>query len=204
VTATPYLVGLAGGSCSGKTALARELTAQLPPGESVIVGLDSYYLNRSGHAPAGLNFDEPAAFDHRLLFKDLESLAAGRSINKPVYNFANHSRLAQTESISPQPWVLIEGLFVLYWPEVRDLLDLKVFIDADHRICLERRLARDVRERGRTRASIEKQYRESVRPMFESHLLPTRAFADLIVDGRENLKKIAAQVLSRLTPPSPF
>jgi uridine kinase len=204
LTATPYLVGLAGGSGSGKTALARELTAQLPPGESVTLELDSYYLDRSGFAPADLNFDEPAAFDHQLLFKDVKALARGEAINKPVYNFANHSRLARTMSIAPQRWVLIEGLFALYWPEVRDLLDLKVFIDSDHQTCLERRLARDVRERGRTRASIEKQYWESVRPMFESHLLTTRDFADLIIDGQENLQKMAAQVLSRFIPSPRF
>ncbi len=204
MSSSPYLIGLAGGSGSGKTALARELTGRFPPGKSVTLELDSYYLDRAGSSPAGLNFDEPAAFEYELLLEHIQALSRGEAVNKPVYDFANHSRLAQTELISPQRYALIEGLFVLYWPDVRDLLNLKVFLDADHRTCLERRLARDVRERGRARASIEAQYQKAVRPMFETHVRPTREFADLILDGRENLEIMAAGVITRIVPPHRF
>ncbi len=203
MSSSPYLIGLAGGSGSGKTALARELTDRLPPGESVTLELDSYYLDQSGSSPADLNFDEPVAFEYELLLEHIQALSRGEAVNKPVYDFANHSRLAQTELISPQRYVLIEGLFVLYWPEIRDLLNLKVFLDSDHKTCLERRLARDVRERGRARASIEEQYQKAVQPMFETHVLPTREFAELILDGRENLEKMAAGVITHIVPLPP-
>jgi uridine kinase len=197
----PYLIGLAGGSGSGKTALARKIADRLPPSQLVILELDSYYLDRSGMAPESLNFDVPSAFDHELLSGQVRALARGEAVDKPLYDFAAHARLDRTERIVPRAYILIEGLFALYWPEVRDQLDLKVFVDADDRTRLERRLARDVLERSRTRESIEAQYRRTVRPMFESQVRPTRAFADLILDGRRDLDDMAAEVVARLRPP---
>ena len=198
---SPYLIGLAGGSGSGKTALARKIADRLSPAKSVILELDSYYLDRSALAPESLNFDTPSAFDYVLLSEHIRALARGVAIDKPVYDFAGHARLKRTERITPRNYVLIEGLFALYWPEVRGRLDLKVFIDADDRACLKRRLARDVLERGRTWGLIEEQYQTTVRPMFESFVRPTRKFADLIIDGREDLEAMAAALLTRLDPP---
>lgn len=181
----PFLVGIAGASCSGKTELARGLARQLLD-EALPFALDHYYIDRS-HIPeperSSFNFDHPDALDAPLLIRDVESLKLGLGIEQPRYSFVTHSRLETTEPIAPRPVILVEGLFSLYWQALRDQLDLKVYVETPDKECFNRRLRRDVAERGRTPESIKHQYDVTVRPMAEAYVRPTSKFADLTVSG---------------------
>lgn len=195
----PLVIGLAGPSGAGKTTLARCLAAQLS-GASIL-SLDSYYRDYARLSPgekARFNFDAPEAMDHLLLAAHLGDLARGQAVEKPVYDFATHSRLARTEIFRPGNALIVEGLFALYWEEIRVLYDLSVFIDADDDLCLERRLARDLAERGRTRESVLEQYRTQVRPMAERHVRPTARFADVMVSGQAPVEEMASLLIARL------
>lgn len=191
---TPYLIGIAGPSGAGKTELARRLAALLA---APIVSLDSYYRELA-HLPfeerARCNFDVPEALDHALLAEQLARLAAGEEVAKPVYDFTQHTRAPEVEYVQPAEFVLVEGLFTLHFEEVRRLLATKVYVDAPDEVCFKRRLARDVRERGRTPESVLQQYRETVRPMAELYILPTRQFADVVVSGTAALEAATAAV----------
>lgn len=196
----PYLIAIAGPSCSGKSELSKRLSGEL---RAPVVSLDSYYRELA-HLPleerARMNFDEPAALDEALLLAQVRALAAGRAIDRPVYDFSRHTRSGQFERIEPAPFVIVEGLLALYWPELRALYGTKVYIDAaDDEVCFRRRLERDVRERGRTPESVYAQYQATVRPMAERYILPTRAWADLVVSGVEPLELSAAAVLAHVT-----
>jgi len=197
---TPRLLAIAGPSCAGKSTLARYLSAHLPGG-SLLLSLDSYYrdlaqlpLEERHH----FNFDEPAALDLPLLLGNLEGLTQGRAVDKPVYLFPEHVRAPLPQRVEPAPWIIAEGLYALYWEEVRRLCHTRIFVEAPDALCLDRRLARDTVERGRSRDSILEQYHHQVRPMCEQHLLPTRAFADLVLDGTQLVETMATPLLSRL------
>jgi uridine kinase len=181
----PLLVGIAGASCSGKTELARGLARYLRE-DALPFAIDHYYKDRS-HIPeperSNFNFDHPDTLDATRLIRDVESLKLGLAIEQPRYTFVTHSRLPETEPVAPRPVIIIEGLFSLYWPGLRDLLDLKVYVETPDEECFKRRLSRDVVERGRTPESIEHQYTETVRPMAEAYVRPTATFADITVSG---------------------
>lgn len=198
----PYLIGIAGPSCSGKSELAKILKRELA---AAVITLDSYYRELA-HLPfeerARTNFDEPAALDEELLIAQVRSLANGCAVDRPVYDFARHTRSGEFERIEPAGFVVAEGLFALHWPELRALYGTSVFIDVDDEICFRRRLERDVRERGRTPESVRAQYENTVRPMAERYIRPARAWADVVVSGTEPLEKSALAVLARL-PLSP-
>jgi uridine kinase len=194
----PYLIGIAGPSCAGKSELTRQLSRLL---SATVLPLDSYYRDLS-HLPleerACQNFDTPEAIDHQLFAEHLEALAAGREIRRPVYDFATHSRTGQTETVRPERYIIVEGLFVLYWEDVRRMLTTKVFVDLDDRACLDRRILRDVKERGRTPESVILQFSETVRPMAEKYIRPTRAFADVAVCGDDPLEASVAAVVAHV------
>ncbi len=197
-TGTPYLIGIAGASCSGKTVLARRLAEALPG--SAAFALDNYYRDLSALTPearARWNFDVPEALDKDLLVAQLETLVRGEPIDVPEYDFTTHTRTARTTRMRPARVVLVEGIFALYWEEVRRLLDLKIFVDIDDAVCLQRRTERDIRERGRTEASVLAQYTETVRPMYAQYCAPTARFADLVLNGESPLEASAATVLAR-------
>ena len=179
---TPSItIGLAGGTGAGKTTLAHMLAGAL--GEVIVLDLDSYYLDRSGLSPemrGRLNFDEPDAFDVTLLVRHLRHLQIGRPVEKPRYSFEHHTRTG-VDTLYPAPIVVVEGLFALWWKELRETLNLKVYLDAPPDIRLERRIARDIESRGRTVQSVRHQYETTVRPMHERYVAPTRAHADLIL-----------------------
>lgn len=194
--ATPFLIGIAGASCSGKTTLAERLAAAL--GEAETIALDSYYHDLSHLAPEavhGHNLDEPAALDFALLLEQVDALARGRSIDKPVYDHKTHRRAASPQRIVPGRFVILEGLFALYWEEVRERLGSGIFIDAKHAICLDRRIRRDRNQRGRTKEDTTRRYNEMVAPMFDRYVLPTREFADLVVDGEGTIDDALSRVL---------
>jgi uridine kinase len=195
----PHIIGIAGPSSSGKTELSRQLALRLP-GTSV-VSLDSYYRGMQEiplEERKKVNFDHPDVLDWELLHVHLQDMAKGRAFDEPVYSFAAYERTAGTRRIEPSEFVIVEGLFVLYWPELRGMLDTKVYIETDPAVCYRRRLARDVSERGRTPESVREQYERTVRPSAEWFVHPTRKFADLVVSGEEPLAHSTAVVLQRL------
>ncbi len=195
----PHIIGIAGPSSSGKTELSRQLVQRLP-GTS-IVSLDSYYRDLT-HIPieerAKTNFDHPDSLDWELLHQHLQAMVEGRAFDEPVYSFAHHNRTHLTKRIEPSEFVIVEGLFVLYWPELRSLLDTKVFVRTDPDVCFERRLARDVAERGRTPESVREQYERTVRPSAEWFVHPTMKYADLVVSGEAPLANSTSAVLDAL------
>lgn len=196
----PFLLAIAGPSGSGKTALAQHLSAQLS-GRSAIISLDAYYRDfacLSAEEKARFNFDAPEALDWELLLQHLETLASGQAVDRPVYHFATHHRAPYRERLMPARYLIVEGLFALYWAELRRLYRISVFVRADDHLCLARRLARDVAERGRTRESVLAQYESQVRPMYIRYVLPTQRYADLVVDGAAPVAENAAAILALL------
>ena len=166
-----------------------------------MLSLDSYYRDLADLSPderARANFDAPEAMDHQRLAADLRQLAAGRRVKIPVYDFATHTRQEHQQSLTPTDFLLVEGLFALYWPDINALYHLRLFVTADDAICLERRLARDRIERGRSPASIRAQYQDQVRPMYRRHVQPTARYADLILDGSTPTEEQVEVVLTTL------
>ena len=194
----PYFIGIAGGSCSGKTTLARQVALRLGEGGAVLISIDSYYLGLVSAASAEIeryNFDDPVALDHALLVLHLRELASGRPVDIPIYDFKTHTRTDRVERVEPVPYVVVEGLFPLYWEKVRDLMDTKVFIEVQHEVCLARRLQRDTVERGRPREEVIRRYNEMACPMYEAYVLPSKRYADVIVDGKRPVEESAAMVV---------
>ncbi len=195
----PLLLAIAGPSGSGKTTLAQELAREL---EGTHFPLDNYYRDLSAMPPeerALVNFDDPRQIEHELLIEHLRALAANRPIDRPTYDFATHTRLLEKTVRIAEPHVLIlDGLWVLHWPAVRTLARLCVYVDTPDAICLQRRLHRDVRERGRQAEQVRAHYAATVRPMAERYVLPSAQWADLVVDGAGSLDWSVEQVLAAL------
>ena len=194
----PHLIGVAGHSGAGKTLLARYLSHALAGSAGAALALDAYYVDRRRvpvEARGRLNFDAPEALDLSLLANHLRRLAAGETIDRPVYDFRTHVRRHRTIPLVPGRVVIVEGRLALHYGEIRALLGTRVFVATDEETCLERRLARDARERGRTAQSVREQWRATVQPMFERYVKSTRRYADLVVDGAEPVERMAAPVL---------
>ena len=166
-----------------------------------MLSLDAYYRDLAALSPvarARVNFDAPEAMDHQRLAADLRQLAAGHRVEIPVYDFATHTRQATQRHLTPTDFLIVEGLFALYWPDINALYHLRLFVAAADALCLARRLARDRVERGRSPASIRAQYQEQVRPMYRRHIQPTARYADLILDGSTPTEEQVATVLDAL------
>jgi len=179
------IIGIAGGTGSGKTTVVRKIIESLPEGSVAVVSQDNYYKD-SSHLPweerRAQNFDEPRAFDWELLYKHLIRLRDGQPIDEPVYDYTTCSRLKdQTVHVDPRPVIILEGIMALVDPSIRAVLDMKVFVDADSDERLIRVLRRDVVERGRTIEDLVNRYQTIIKPMHNLHIEPTKAFADLIV-----------------------
>lgn len=188
------LIGIAGGSGSGKTLVADTIDKELGSEKVTIIKQDSYYKDL-GHLPyeerARQNFDHPDAFDMPLLRDHLERLLRGEEIKRPVYDFTQHRRGLQTERIGPHLVIVLEGILILDDPELRRMMDIKVFIDTDADVRLIRRLRRDLLERGRKIESILDQYEHSVRPMHLQFVEPSKRYADIIItEGGHNIVAI--------------
>lgn len=180
----PVLIGVAGGTGSGKTTVARAVAQRVSKATVAVIEQDAYYKDQS-HIPleerARVNYDHPSAFDTPLLVAHLKQLAAGEAIEKPVYNFTLHTREDYTRRIEPSDIIIIEGLLVLWEASIRELLDIKLFVDTDADVRVLRRLQRDIRERGRTLESVIEQYLSSVRPMHLEFVEPSKRYADVII-----------------------
>jgi uridine kinase len=184
------ILGIAGGTGSGKTTVARRLAAALPAGAAVVIQHDWYYRDRSHLSPAereSVNFDEPDALDNAQLARDLGALKKGVAVDCPQYDFATHTRAAATRRVEASPIVVVDGILLFAVDVLRDVFDLRLFVDTDDDIRLLRRIRRDVEERGRDIASIGAQYVASVRPMHRLHVEPSRRHAHLIIpEGGDN------------------
>lgn len=194
----PYLIGIAGPSCAGKGALAAWLSGRL---QASVLDLDSYYREQR-HIPFEerrlLNYDVPRALDKDLLLLQVREIAAGRTVQKPVYDFVRHTRADSVVEFVPAGFVIIDGLFTLYWPELRESMSLKVFVDTPDEECLRRRVSRDTTERGRDVDDVIRQFTNQVLPAAREYVRPTRAFADLVLDGCAPWEVNGALVLERI------
>jgi uridine kinase len=199
------LIGVAGGTGSGKTSFAERLVQRLQPERCLTVAQDAYYKDGSSLDPearAAINYDHPDAFDTSLLIQDLRDLKAGRPVPHLTYDHASYARRVLPDPLSPRPVILLEGILILAEEPLRRLMDIKLFIDTDADVRILRRLRRDLMERARGFESVEKQYLGSVRPMHLEFVEPSKRYADLIVpEGAENrvaLELVAARVQAML------
>lgn len=206
----PFIVGIAGGTGSGKSTVARNVARALIAESVAFIDMDAYYLNFA-HLPLAerraINWDHPNAFDWDLLVCQLQRLAAGEPINKPVYDFLSHTRTYRTVAVPPAAVVVIDGILLFSDARVRELCDVKVFVDADADIRLMRRIRRDMSKRGRPLEEILDQYVTTVQPMHLEFVEPTKRYADVIVPrGGHNtiaVEMIVAKIQRRLVPNEP-
>ncbi len=203
----PILIGIAGGTGSGKTSFARKLLARLGPERCLLIAQDAYYKDGSTLDPAAqaaLNYDHPDAFDTSLLVDDLRDLKAGRPVPHLTYDHAAYTRHVLADPLPPRPVLLLEGILILAEEPLRRIMDIKLFIDTDADVRILRRLERDIVERGRTFESVSRQYLESVRPMHLEFVEPSKRYADLIIpEGAENevaLEAVLARAHAMLDP----
>ena len=197
----PHLIAVAGASGSGKTTLAQRLAAALGPPDAVLLPLDAYYRDRPQATAAELdttNYDAPQAVDAALLEAHVRQLRAGRAVERPTYDFRTHRRTAATWMVRPGRYVIVEGTLALYWSTLRSLYDTSVFLRIDEATALARRVARDCESRGRSPASVRRQWKETVWPMYRRHVEPTARFADVAVDGGAPIATSLAAVLAHL------
>ena len=178
------IIGIAGGTGSGKTTVVHQIMNELPDTEVGVISQDSYYKethNLSFDERALINFDHPRAIDFELLVKHLKALKEGETIDQPVYSFIQHNRTDDTVSTHPRKVMIVEGILILTNPELRDLFDVKVFVHADSDERLIRRLKRDISERGRDIDEVITRYQNTLKPMHEQFIEPSKAFADIII-----------------------
>ena len=182
------LIGIAGGSGSGKTYAANSIAESLGSDKAVIIQEDSYYKDLSAlpcDERAATNFDHPEAFDHDLLANHLSQLLNGETISQPIYDYTLHLRLKETKAVRPSDVIILEGILIFNKAQLRELMDFSVFIDTALDICFIRRLRRDIAERGRTVDSVIRQYDRTVRPMYLRFIEPSKRYADMLISGEE-------------------
>ena len=186
----PCVLGVAGGTGSGKTTVARAILDAVGEDRITLIEQDSYYRDVDWRSETELlhhNFDHPSALDNELLVVHLAALKAGHPVEVPIYDFVRHRRTARTRRIEPQPVILLEGILIFVEPNLRELLDFKIYVDTDADLRLIRRLGRDMAERGRSVQDVLRQYLETVRPMHLEFVEPSKRYADVIIpEGGEN------------------
>ena len=199
---TSHLIGIAGGSGSGKTTLAFALADALV--DAAVLPMDAYYRDLAyldSAARARRNFDRPGAFDWEPFVADLRALRRRETVQRLSYNFTTHTRRREVVPIEPQAYLIVEGLLVLCRPDVRTLLDTTVFLEVDDQTAIDRRMARDCRDRGRAPSAVRAQYARDVRPMFERYVHPTARWAELTLSGdspvQANVERVATLLMGR-------
>jgi uridine kinase len=190
----PLVIGVAGGSGSGKTTITNAIVEQVGPDQVALVEHDSYY-REYGSLPfaerARINFDHPDSLETELLIEHLDRLISGQSIEKPLYDFTTHARLPETVTVEPKPTIVVDGILVFVERALRELMDLKIYVDTDADLRILRRLQRDIDERGRTLESVVDQYLETVRPMHLQFVEPSKRYADIIIPEGYNPRAVA-------------
>jgi len=201
----PLVIGIAGGSGSGKTTVAQEILQRVGPHRIAFLQHDAYYKDLSGLPPAqraDVNFDHPNSLESELLTHHVDELKAGHSVEVPIYDFSTHSRTDKTFTVQPRAVILVEGILIFAEPELRKRFDVKIFVDTDSDLRLIRRLQRDITERSRTTESVIKQYMKTVRPMHLEFVEPSKRYADVIIpEGGFNtaaLDMVEARILALL------
>lgn len=201
----PFLIGIAGGTGSGKTTVARRIYQSLHLDSAVFLDHDAYYRDLgelSLEERRQVNYDHPDSLDNDLLVEHLERLVAGEAIDKPVYDFTHHQRAPQTVRVEPRDVVMVDGILLFAEPRLREMFDLKIFVDADADVRFIRRLRRDIQQRGRTLDAVIDQYLATVRPMHFEFVEPSKRYADVILPrGGQNvagIEVIAARIRERL------
>ena len=193
----PIFIGITGGTGSGKSTIAKEIYRQFGEDCIAMIEQDSYYKDQSHLSMEDrvkTNYDHPNAFDNNLLVSHLESLLNGHSIQKPSYDFSIHNRIEDTTKVEPKEIVIVEGILILEDPRIRELLDIKIYVDTDADVRIIRRMVRDINERGRTMESVINQYLIVVKPMHNQFTEPTKKFADIIIpEGGHN--KVAIDII---------
>lgn len=180
----PLVIGIAGGSGSGKTTVAQEILQRVGPSRIAFLQHDSYYKDLSGLPPiqrAEVNFDHPNSLETELLIQHIADLRDGKAVEVPIYDFSTHSRTDRTFTVQPRGVILVEGILIFTEASLRDMFDVKIFVDTDSDIRFIRRLERDLAERGRTTESVIKQYQSTVRPMHMEFVEPSKRYADVII-----------------------
>lgn len=180
----PVVIGVAGGTGSGKSTVVRQLQRRIHPRKVAILEQDAYYRSQEHVSPEQrlkINYDHPSAFDNRLYLKHIRQLMRGEAVHKPVYDFKTHTRSKKTVRVEPGPVIILEGILILSEKSLRELMDIKVFVDTDADVRVIRRLMRDIRRRGRTIESVVEQYLNMVRPMHQQFIEPSKRYADIIL-----------------------
>lgn len=189
------IIGIAGGTGSGKTTVVKKIVEALPPHYVAVVPLDSYYNDTTGMTVEdrkAINFDHPDAFDWDLLIKQVNELREGRAIEQPTYSYILSNRLPETIHVEPKPVIIIEGIMTLLDPRLREMMDLKIFVDCDPDERLIRNIQRDTIDRGRTVSMVVDRYLAVLKPMHEQFIEPTKRYADLIIpEGGQNIKGVS-------------
>jgi uridine kinase len=178
------IIGIAGGTGSGKTTVVQQIVEELPPNEVCVISQDSYYKDTSEMTydeRVRINFDHPKAIDFNLLVDHLKELRSGSTIDQPVYSFVDHNRTSETIITKPKKVIIVEGILILTHPEIREMFDLKIFVHADSDERLIRRLKRDMTERGRDLNEVLIRYQTNLKPMHDEFIEPTKEFADIII-----------------------
>lgn len=201
----PFLIGIAGGTGSGKTTVARRIYESLHLDSAVFIDHDAYYrdlAHLSLEERAAVNFDHPKSLDNDLLVAHLQALQAGRSVEKPVYDFARHTRAPETVRVHPRDVILVDGILLFAEARLREMFDLRIFVDTDADVRFIRRMRRDLEERGRSLDSVIEQYLTTVRPMHFEFVEPSKRYADVILprggQNRAGIDVVAARIRERL------
>jgi uridine kinase len=196
-TAGPLVIGLAGGSGSGKTTIAESIVEAIGPEHVVLIQHDAYYRDQTDlplEERAKVNYDHPNSLETSLLAAHIGQLLEGTPIDRPTYDFTVHNRSAETVVVEPKPVIVVEGILVLSEPELRDLMDLKIYVDTDPDLRIVRRLERDIEERGRSFESVRDQYLKTVRPMHLQFVEPSKRYADIVIPEGYNINAVATVI----------
>jgi uridine kinase len=197
----PFIIGVAGGTGSGKTTVSRSIQAAVGAERIAYLEHDSYYNDHSHLSPeerAHCNYDHPDSLDTPLLVRHLHALCRWEAVEVPIYDFATHTRTPRTQSVSPAPIILVEGILLFSEKELREMMDMRFYVDTDADVRFIRRLHRDVEERGRTLESVITQYMETVRPMHLEFVEPSKRYADIIIPEGGNNRVAMEMIISRI------